>query len=88
MRESYQFRYVWANGTVAAVSNEVKVKQNQPMQGHLQLTNEISQMRVMWVQGTTPSDSIVLYYQKTQNISRLQPEQVLRTVWTTSKPVR
>jgi hypothetical protein len=64
MRESYQFRYVWANGTVAAVSNEVKVKQNQPMQGHLQLTNEISQMRVMWVQGTSPTDSVVLYYQK------------------------
>jgi hypothetical protein len=39
------------------------------MQGHLQLTQDISEMRVMWVQGTTPSTSIVEYYQSgTDNV--------------------
>jgi len=67
MRNPYQFRYVWANGTVAAVSNTVKVKPNQPMQGHLQLTENINEMRIMWVQGTSPSTSIVEYYQHGTN---------------------
>jgi len=64
MRMPYQFRYFRGNGSVAAVSNLVYVKENLPMQGHLQLTESISEMRVMWVQGMVPSVSLVQYYQK------------------------
>jgi hypothetical protein len=61
MRLPYQFRYcrvfnktVYCNGS----SNIVEVKGEQPLQGHLALTGNPSEMRVMWVSNTTEGPTV------------------------------
>lgn len=55
MRTSCEFRYYQKNKVLVAVSNEVSFKGGAqiPLQGHLALTGDSTQMRVMWVSGTS-----------------------------------
>jgi hypothetical protein len=64
MRLPYEFRYCWMfNETTVECngsSNVVEVQADYPMQGHLALTNDLSEIRVMWVSNTT-EDATVQY---------------------------
>ena len=54
MRSSCEFRYYQKNYIHAATSNLLKFKGgvDAPLQGHIALTGDPTQMRVMWVSGT------------------------------------
>jgi hypothetical protein len=55
MRSSCEFRYYKSKTILVAVSNEVFFKGGAdiPLHGHLALTGDPTQMRVMWVSGTS-----------------------------------
>jgi len=61
MREAYQFRY-YGSGSDYILLGESKVipSCNLPMQAHLSLTTDISEMNLMWV-SKTPSPPYVIY---------------------------
>lgn len=54
MRTSCEFRYYQEKHIQVATSNVLEFKggKNAPLQGHLALTGDPTQMRVMWVSGT------------------------------------
>jgi hypothetical protein len=63
MRTDYQFKYIhWNASTNAfaaiASSNVITVDPGQPMQGHISLTEDPTQMRVMWVSGGTSEGTV------------------------------
>ncbi|XP_015775723.1 PREDICTED: probable inactive purple acid phosphatase 2 [Acropora digitifera] len=65
MRTTCEFRYYQESYIHVATSNELKFKGGiyVPLQGHIALTGDPTQMRVMWVSGT--DDIPVVHYGKT-----------------------
>ncbi|XP_068710159.1 uncharacterized protein [Montipora foliosa] len=64
LRTSCEFRYYQESYIHVATSNELKFKGGiyAPLQGHIALTGDPTQMRVMWVSGT--DDGPVVHYGK------------------------
>lgn len=64
MRSNCEFRYYQENYAHVATSNLLQFKGGvyAPLQAHIALTGDPSQMRVMWVSGTGKPDIFVLYF--------------------------
>ncbi|XP_058961900.2 uncharacterized protein [Pocillopora verrucosa] len=72
MRTSCEFRYYQEKQIQVATSNVLEFKggKNAPLQGHLALTGDPTQMRVMWVSGT--DETPVVYYGKDPSLLKFR----------------